>query len=296
MHTYLPHRRGDKIVLPTTKIHNKQLLAFSKIGVMNVYVEYVILDNFVIDTLLLWAVALTLKIPFKKYRLILGGLVGTACAVVSVYVSGAWTYVVKTACLVLMCIVAVGFGKKLIWHILLTFAYTFVLGGCIIGLFYMFHVDYLTDSGQFYDMRVPLFVYVLAVAVVGFLCYSIATYVKQLKKVAPHLAKVVVTLDKDYKLSGFCDSGNTLTHDGIPVCFVTKKFAGFADYFAEQALRGKVVSITVTTVAGSKCVQAVEATVTANGKQSKVYLALPAEKCNTIYNVILSNEFCGGEG
>lgn len=259
---------------------------------MNVYVEYVILDNFVIDTLLLWAVALTLKIPFKKYRLALGGMVGTACAVASVYVSGVWTYLLKTASLVLMCIVAVGFGKKLFWHILLTFAYTFVLGGAIVGLFNIFKVDYLMESGEFYDMRIPLFVYVLAVAVVAFLCYSIVIYVKQLKKVAPHITKIVATLDKDYNLTGFCDSGNTLSHNGIPVCFVTKKFAGFSDYFADQALKGKVVSVNVSTVTGSKSVQAVEATVTANGKKNKVYLALPAEKCSTIYHVILSNEFC----
>ena len=263
---------------------------------MNVYIEYVILDNFVIDTLLLWAVALTLKIPVKKYRLVLGGLVGASCAVASVYVSGAWTYLIKTACLALMCIVAVGFGKKLIWYILLTVAYTFVLGGAIVGLFNLFKVDYLTDSGEFYDMRVPFFVYVLAVALVGLLCYCIVTYVKQLKKVAPYLAKIVVTLDKDYQLTGFCDSGNTLTHNNMPVCFVTKKFAGFTDYFAKQTLCGKVVSIDVATVAGVSQVKAVEATVSARGKRTKVYLALPQEKCQTIYNVILSNEFCGGEG
>ena len=262
---------------------------------MNVYVEYVILDNFVIDTLILLAVALTLKIPYKLYRIALGGLVGCACAVASVFVNGFWTYILKTASLLLMCLVAVGWGKKLFWYILLTVAYTFVLGGCIVGLFNLFKVDYLTESGEFYDMRVPLFVYVLAVAVVGFLCYSIITYTKQLKTVAPHLANVVVTLNKDFRASGFCDSGNTLTYDGKPVCFVTKKFGGFADYFAEQAVRGKVVSIDVTTVTGTKQVKAVEATVSARGKSCKVYLALPVQKCSTIYNLILSNEFCEGE-
>ena len=78
---------------------------------MNVYVEYVILDNFVIDVLLLLAAALTLKLSIKKYRLILGGLVGSACAVVSVFVTGFWIYLVKTACLALMCVTVVGFGK-----------------------------------------------------------------------------------------------------------------------------------------------------------------------------------------
>ena len=261
---------------------------------MNVYVEYVILDNLVIDTLLLWAAAITLKIPYKKYRVFLGGCVGAACAVVSVYVTGYWTYLVKTACLVTMCIVVVGFNKKLFWHILLTVAYTFVLGGAIVGLFNLFKVDYLTESGEYYQLNVPLFVYVLAVALVAFLCYSVVFYVRQVKKIAPHMAKIVVTLNKTYRLSGFCDSGNTLTHDGVPVCFVTKKFNGFADYFAAEVLKGRVVAVTVTTVAGSKTVQAVRAKVACNGVEKEVYLALPAEKCQTVYNVLLSNEFCGG--
>ena len=262
---------------------------------MNVYVEYVILDNFVIDTLLLWAVTLTLKIPYRKYRMFLGGAVGAGCAVASVFVQGYWTYIVKTACLVLMCIVAVGFGKKLFWHILLTVAYTFVLGGAIVGLFNLFKVDYLTESGEYYQLNVPLFVYVLAVALVAFLCYSVTVYVKQIKKIAPHMTKVVVKLNKSYNLSGFCDSGNTLTHDGVPVCFVTKKFNGFADYFAAEALKGRVAAVTVTTVTGSKTVQAVKGKIVANGVEREVYLALPVEKCQTVYHIILSNEFCGGE-
>ncbi|MCH5157209.1 MAG: sigma-E processing peptidase SpoIIGA [Clostridiales bacterium] len=264
-------------------------------NVMNIYIEYVVADNMVIDTLLIWMATVTLRIPYKKYRMFLGGAVGTACAVVSVYITGFWTYLFKTACLVLMCIVAVGFGKKLFWHILLTTAYTFVLGGAITGLFNLFNVDYLTSSGEFYQMRVPLFVYVLAVALAGFICYSVVTYVRQVKKISPHLAKIVVKLDKNYNLSGFIDSGNTLTHEGLPVCFVTKNFVGFTRYFAEKTLHGHAVDIEVTTVTGCSTVKAIVGTVICNGIERQVYLALPAQKCQTIYNVILSCEF-GNKG
>ena len=260
---------------------------------MNVYIEYVVLDNFVIDTLLLWLAVVTLKIPYRKFRVALGGAVGAVCAVVSVYITGIFSYLFKTVCLVLMCIVTVGFGKKLFWHILLTTAYTFVLGGAIVGLFNLFKVDYLTQSGEFYQMRVPLFVYVLAVACVGFLCYSIAVYVKQVKKIAPHMTKITVKLDKSYSLSGFCDSGNTLTHEGVPVCFVTKKFAGFTQYFAQQLLTGNTVDVEVTTVTGSTTVKAVKGSIVCDGKERQVYLALPASKCQTLYHVILSNQFIG---
>ena len=262
---------------------------------MNVYVEYVVLDNFVIDTLLLWAVALTLRLPYKRYRIVLGGAVGVACAVFSVYFDGFWLYVLKVFCLFAMCVVAVGFGKKLFWHILLTVAYTFVLGGAIIGLFNLFKIDYVNGDGQFYQMKVPLFVYVLAVALVAFLCYSIVIFIKNAKKTAPYRVKAQVELDKTYTVECFCDSGNSLTHDGVPVCFVTKNFNGFADYFVAQTLKGKVVYVDVSTVAGTQKVAAVEGKISVNGKQRNVYLALPKEKCQTEYNVLLSNEFCGGD-
>lgn len=262
---------------------------------MNIYVEYVILDNLVLDTVLLWAAAITLKIPYKKYRMLLGGFVGAICAFASTIVTGTWTYIVKTVCLIAMCITAIGFGKKLFWYILLTVAYTFVLGGTVVGLFNLFKVDYVTSDGQFYQMNVPLFVYVLAVALVAFLCFSITAYLKQVKKIAPHIAKVRVTIDKSHIVTGFCDSGNTLICNGLPVCFVTKKFAGFSSYFATQALSNKTVAVDVVTVTGKQKVTAVEGEVEANGKKLKVYLALPAEKCQTVYNLILSNEFCGGE-
>ena len=142
-------------------------------------------------------------------------------------------------------------------------------------------------------MRVPLFVYVVAVALVVFLCYSIVFYVKQIKKIAPHIVKISVKLDKTYNLSGFCDSGNTLTHDGLPVCFVTKSFAGFTRYFACQTLEGKTVDVEVTTVTGSTKVKAIKGEVTCNGVERQVYLALPVSKCKTMYNLILSGDFCG---
>ena len=262
---------------------------------MNVYVEYVVLDNFVIDCLVLLAVALTLKISYTWWRIALGGAVGTACAVVSVFVHGVWLYLLKAACLILMCVTTVGFGKKLFWHILLTFAYTFVLGGAIIGLFNLFKIDYVNSDGQFYQMKVPLFVYAIAVALVAFLCYSIAVYLKNAKRIAPYRKKVQIVLDKTYTVEGFCDSGNSLYYNGTPVCFVTKTFKGFADYFVSQTLCGRAVSIDVATVAGAQKVTAVEGKIAVNGEEVKVYLALPKEKCQTEYNILLSNEFCGSE-
>lgn len=263
---------------------------------MSVYLEYAFLDNFTMDYVLLSCACLTLKIRFKWWRVALGALCGTVTALASVFVNGFWIYPTKAACLVLMCIVTVGFGKKLFWHILLTLAYTFVTGGAIVGLFNLLKIDYLSQNGLYYNMPVPLFVYFIAVGLVVFLCYSVAVFVKQTKKVAPFLKKVQLVLDgKTYCVSGFCDSGNTVSHNGIPVCFVTKKFKGFAEYFSVQVLKGATVSVTIVTLTGSKTVEAVSAQLKCEGCElCDIYLALPAEKCQTQYELLLSNLIFGG--
>lgn len=260
---------------------------------MNVYIEYVILDNLSVDLLLLWAAAVTLKLPYKWWRLVSGSAVGALCALLSVFVSGWLVYAVKTLCLVLMCITSCGLGKKLFWYILLTVTYTFILGGAIVAVFNFFNVSYLTENGEFYNLDVPLFVYVLAAFFTLLLCYSVAVYVKETKKIAPYLVKAKVYLQgKEIAVSAFCDSGNTLMHNGIPVCFVTKKFNGFTDFFAEQTLQSNVCKIQAVTVTGTQTVLGARGLVQANGKRLEVYLALPCDKCQTTYNLILANAFC----
>ena len=46
--------------------------------------------------------------------------------------------------------------------------------------------------------------------------------------------------------------------------------------------------------AGSKSVPAVKGTLRIDGKDFAVYVALPAEKCNTPFQLLLPSQFCGG--
>lgn len=269
-------------------------LPFYNVG-MTVYVEYAFLDNFTMDCLLLFFACVTLKISFKWWRMALGAFVGTVCALATVYVSGFWSYVAKAACLFLMCVTTVGFGKKLFWHILLTLAYTFVMGGAIVGIFNLLKVQYVNGDGLYYNMPVPLFVYFLGVALVCFLTYSLTVFVRQTKKIAPYLKKVQVFLQKPYTVTGFCDSGNTATCDGLPVCFVTKKFGNVQEFFAQKMLCKQTRRVEVATLTGAKEVVAVQTELQVEQTSYKVFLALPSVKCETQYELLLPAQFSGGE-
>lgn len=260
---------------------------------MTVYLEYAILDNFTLDFFLLFCASVTLKLPFKKRRVALGAAVGTGIALLSVYVCGVWLYILRAACLLAMCAVTVGFGKKLFWHILLTLAYTFVTGGAIVGIFNLLGVAYVAENGFFYNMPVPLFVYVIGVCAVAFLCYSLAVFVRQTREAVPYLKKVRVHLGKQVcSVLGFCDSGNTVFCRDLPVCFVTKNFGNFRQFFAERILQGKFQRVQVATLVGAQTVCAVQAELETDGICRDVFLALPAQKCQTHYELLLNGAFC----
>ncbi|MGN1066762.1 MAG: hypothetical protein ACI4QH_03030, partial [Candidatus Fimimonas sp.] len=95
-----------------------------------------------------------------------------------------------------------------------------------------------------------------------------------------------------YVVTGFCDSGNTVSCNGLPVCFVTKKFGNVSQYFAQEMLRGNYSQVEISTLTGTQKVVAVQVNLRVDGVLRAVYLALPAQKCKTHYELLLSCEFC----
>lgn len=259
---------------------------------MTVYIEIVFLDNFTMDLSILWAASVTLGKKIGFGRLCLAACVGAACAVATPFLVGMWLYVVKTLALFAMCFVAVGFGKKTFWYICIVLAYTFVSGGAIVAAFNFLQIDY---TQTFYQAEIPLFVFFVGIFVAAFLCYSLANYVKERGRIAPFLVKAKVTFGGDtVVVTGFCDSGNTLVCNGLPVCFVTGKLRGFCDFVAKQTLAGKVITVDVCTVCGKAKVVAVEGECEVNGESTKVLFALPVAKCPSVYDVILNGVFVVG--
>lgn len=256
---------------------------------MIVYVEVVLLDNFCLDLFILCASTLSLRIKVSRLRLVCGAIIGAVGATLSVYASGVLVYFVKAAILLAMCITSVGFGKKLFWHILTTLAYTFISGGCIVGLFNLCNVSYVNADGFFYQTEVPFFVYAAGLALVAFVGYSLFCYRADFAKVAPYLVDVTLSFDdRIVKVRAFRDSGNTLTCQGCAVCFVVGKIDGFADYFARCLVSGQAVKVQVCTVAATTEVPAVQATMTdENNLSRRVYLALPLNKCPSFYQLIV---------
>lgn len=252
---------------------------------MNVYIEYAFLDNFSMDCLILYLATTSLKMPIKWYRVVVGGVVGSVTALLTVRLAGVVLYVAKTLSLLLMCLATVGFGKKLFWHIVVTCAYTFALGGAIVGLFNLSQNSFV--GGVIYQSDVPLFCYFLAILIVFVSAKLLIAYAKDVKKIVPNLAKCQVVLDGEFDVTAFYDSGNNATCYGLPLCFVGKKFA---DIFAKRLLCENTKQVQISTVSGSCNVVATQGKLILQGVTHDVYFAIA--KTNPLYDVILSNSIC----
>ena len=105
---------------------------------MIVYVEYVLLDNFIIDFIIFYSVAKILKLKIQKVRIVLACVlgVGFAFAIPFINITNIILFLIKLLMGVILVYVAFSFTKlKQFFLTYLSFIFlTFLLGGICYGL------------------------------------------------------------------------------------------------------------------------------------------------------------------
>lgn len=209
---------------------------------MTVYIEYVVIDNMTMNTLLLYAAFLTLRQKPRLWRVLLSALLGTLCALAMPLLKiPSWvSFILKIAVALLMTLVVLP-KFKLKYYImsnLIFVAYTFVLGGAILGLFYMTGTDFKAMSAFTYSATVPVGLYVVGVALFAELVFNVVRYISSAKKRSAFMRRVKLAVGgRTFLLNGYVDSGNLLESDGLPVCFVLdKRLSRFATELLAQSI------------------------------------------------------------
>ena len=198
---------------------------------MEIYVEYVLLDNIVINFLIL---EITGKILHQQSRFIfkaISSLLGAIVAVTLPFISLVFGYQLLIKLLLGIFMVLIAYKMKTIKKFLATFltflSMTFLMGGasvCI--LLAMGGKIYQSTSGFGYDAILPLGAVLAVVAVYVRLISAIAGYIYRRRDCLQFMAKVKVEFrGKTCEFEGFIDSGNRLfdTQTGLPVMIVSYK-------------------------------------------------------------------------
>lgn len=206
---------------------------------MELYVEYVIIDNLVINTLILLCTKATMKLRSKFYQLFLSALVGTVFAVCSP-LFGLQNIVLlpmKFALAFIMILILAPFNSVKDFFLSFVFfvLYTLLLGGACVATLLLFGTSIEKLSAGGYDMAVPVGVILLIVSLYVSVIIAIARYVSERKSISPFIREVELVINKRVlKFNAFIDSGNKLIDkkSGLPVIILSVKL--LEKYFEKE--------------------------------------------------------------
>lgn len=186
---------------------------------MTVYIEYVLIDNFAIDYMLLKATFLLTGKRTKKGRLLFCAIFGGVFALLYplMNLNGILLTLLKILFGLLLVFLSAKFenGKNYFINALVFFCLTFSLGGCIIGVFEIFNLDYSAEISVAL-MFLPAFVMIYIVT-------AIFRFIYKRKEIETLTYDCELTLeDKKISVRGFIDTGNGLYNGESPVIVCNK--------------------------------------------------------------------------
>lgn len=263
---------------------------------MAVYIESVLLENFIIDYMLIKATLNTVGITADRRRLFLCAFFGAVTALAFPLLS--INSIILTAIKILSGLILVLFsskdvkGKKLYLCFIFFVAYTFILGGSIIAFYSFLGVSY------YENLNIPLTIG-LSYAFIKLISVLIK-YLYRQKEVKAFTAKVVLIKNGTrIKASGFFDTGNGVYYKNSPVIFASKSVV--EKFFLDARIFTEIKKIGVSTVNGyseKPCfnLDALEIYFLGNVNIfNNVTLCVCNDGLGASYDVILSPAFMEGE-
>ena len=162
---------------------------------MTVYIEYVIIDNLIIDYLMLKATFALTGITPSRGRLFLSAFFGSAVALLYplLEVSAVILTLVKifTGLTIMLFASSYKSVKSYYINVLVFFGYTFITGGAIIGLFSIFNIPYSSEYSVAL-MAVPVYFVLRALS-------ELVKFVYRRKDVVSLVYSVSLTLRENTK-------------------------------------------------------------------------------------------------
>ncbi|MBQ2864656.1 MAG: sigma-E processing peptidase SpoIIGA [Clostridia bacterium] len=195
---------------------------------MEVYIEYVVLDNLIINYVLLRLVDFSLKLNAKKSLCVLSAVIGTIAAVLfpflnfNIALNNFILFILK----LLLGLVMVLIIKKpksltcLITTFFLFLTYTFVLGGMCFGLIYMLNLKTTFSGVLINGFEIPISLFLLLGLCYLKILFGLIKIVKHKCNYSKFYYDVKLCVNNKHTIvTGFLDSGNQINvlNSGIVV-------------------------------------------------------------------------------
>ncbi len=212
---------------------------------MTVYIEYVLIDNFIIDYLMLKASFSLTATKVSRVRLLFCAFLGALFALFYplLSVNALLLTVIKICFGLLLVLLAGKFKSKKDYYVTAVtfFAYTFLTGGAVIGVFNLLSIPYSTEI-SIAIMVVPVYFIFTAIT-------SVVKFLYRQKDINCYLRDIEISAFGVIKKGvGFYDTGNELYDGDKPVIVCGRSFA--KELFSRDIGKIKLKKLAVSTVNG----------------------------------------------
>lgn len=192
---------------------------------MEVYIEFVILDNLIINYILLNLVNVTLKLNAKKSLMLLSSAIGMVVAIFLplITLNNIILFLIKIM-LGLLMVVIIKKPKNLKTYFIsfgLFLTYTFILGGMCFGVMFMLNVKTSFSGVILNNFEIPVSLFILLGLIYLKLMLKLIKAVRHKFTFNNFYYDVKVTNNNvSLYLNGFLDSGNQIECDGTGVMVI----------------------------------------------------------------------------
>lgn len=189
---------------------------------MVIYLEYVLISNFIIDFLLLKSAFYTAGEKFSSKRLLFCALISSAFSLLYPLINGPKIIeiLIKIAFGFLIILISANHKNLTKFCILVGvfFFYTFLLGGITLAIFSTFEIPFQSQVIKLLVIIPVYYIYRFSVRL------SVYLYRKKNLNAFTYQAEITIG-DKTKSCIGFLDTGNGVYYKNSPVIFCSKKFA-----------------------------------------------------------------------
>lgn len=277
---------------------------------MTLYIEYVILDNMVIDYMLASLIGLATKDKIKRLRKLFVSLIGTAFAIFLPFVSKFQILSVayKILCALIMTLALKKYKtfKSYLCNVSLLFVFTFLFGGLLICLLSFVGVEYTTTSFILYNFEIPVSVFLLLFYLGYWLLKRIIKALNNQIKYNNFTHKIML-VDNDEKVEcvGYFDSGNMLCKNGQAVNIISSEifFKLYQNYSIEKLLFRNIdhdilkdasyIEINSLSKAGKYLSFKIDKFIVGNKEYNDVYFAVALKNFEN-FDCIINSNIVGG--
>lgn len=210
---------------------------------MTLYIEYVILDNLVVDYMLFKLISITTKFKLYKKNLFFACLIGVLSAVFLPYVLKynylSVIYRLLSACLMVLVLTKYKSFRLYFFNLGLLLVYTFLFGGMFMFMLTLLKIKYTISGAILYDLEIPISVFLIIVLIGGWLLkkiiYKLSNQIK-----FNNLTCSIKLVDNNVETEGvgLMDSGNLICHNGHAVNIISSDmfFRLYKDYSVNKFL------------------------------------------------------------